>query len=371
MAILGNDWPGLRPHLEVALGETVARGQTLFTDRMHRDVHFVSPVHGIVEDISYGPRRTLDTLVVRLSRNDQQYTMDNFDSNRPRELLLSSGLWPAFRTRPFGIIPAPDAAPDAIVVNAVQRLPQAPDPAVVLDTCRDEFHLGCKLLTRLTRGRVHICQAPGGPIGPTHERIHYASFSGTVAAGLAGTQIDRLCRGMPVWSVGYQDVVAIGQLISTCEYRADRVISVTGPGVTQSRLLRVPLGARIADLTDMAGKRAFSTPTGSSRVSDFLGRFDDQVTLVLDDGANPRRGRRNGHSAAIPTLALERAVAVGIPSIPLLRALSVGDADGAKKLGCLALLEEDLAAATHRCTSGVNYSHCLRDVLTELMADAA
>ncbi|WP_413813587.1 hypothetical protein [Mesorhizobium sp. Root157] len=36
-----------------------------------------------------------------------------------RGLLLKSGLWPSFQTRPFGRIPDADAIPDAIFVTAM------------------------------------------------------------------------------------------------------------------------------------------------------------------------------------------------------------------------------------------------------------
>ena len=72
----------------------------------------------------------------------------------------------------------------------------------------------------------------------------------------------------------------------------------------------------------------------------------------------------------IPTNALERALGFDIPVVPFLRALSVGDAETAKRLGCLELVEEDVAAASLACTSGADYGRMLRHVLDELAEDA-
>lgn len=374
VAILGEDWPGLRPHMEVKLGALVSQGDVLFTDRTHREIRHVAPVSGIVESLTYGPRRSLDSLVLRVvpgagvSKPLGARLLD-----QPRETLLASGFWPAFRTRPFGCTPAPDAIPDAILVNAVQAARQAPDPAQVLEGRLDAFRQGCEVLARLANGPVHVCQSPGAPLGPDHETVRHASFSGTRAAGLAGTQIDRLCRGLNVWSIGCQDVAAIGQGVATGTYDGQRVVAVTGPAAPTARLLRVPLGARIADLIGPGPVRSFSSGPGAEREAAFLGRFDTQITLrPTVQGVPARRFRAFGRrpSAMIPTRALERAVAVDVLPVPLLRALSLGDTEAARRLGCLALVEEDVAAATRTCTSGVDYGACLRGVLNDLMAEA-
>lgn len=372
VAILGEDWPGLRPHMEVEIGTHVTRGQTLFTDRKHREVAFVAPISGVVDSLTYGSRRMLDALIIRVEPETEPDLKPS--SERVRNALLGAGFWPSFRTRPFGLIPGPDERPEAIFVNAVQATPQAPDPVNVLYGHRDEFRQGCEALTQLTKGVVHVCQSPGVRLGPEHERVLHASFSGTVAGGLVGTQIDCISPGRSVWSLGYQDVAAMGYYLSTGVYRSDRIISLTGPVLSRPRLLRVPLGARIADLVEASHARTMCGTPGAAREAAFLGRFDEQI--ILSPGVALERGRahqrrKTGHRASIPSRALERSVAVNVLPIPLLRALSVGDAAAAERLGCCALIEEDLAAATRVCTSGVDYGARLRSVLRQLGEEAA
>jgi Na+-transporting NADH:ubiquinone oxidoreductase subunit A len=48
-----------------------------------------------------------------------------------------------------------------------------------------------------------------------------------------------------------------------------------------------------------------------------------------------------------------------------MRALSVGDWEAAAKLGCLDLLEEDVALLSYLCTSGNDYSALLRQALDD------
>ncbi|MDJ0637978.1 MAG: hypothetical protein QNJ20_04030 [Paracoccaceae bacterium] len=378
-AVLGTDLPGLRPRFEVEEGDLVAVGQVLFRDRKYPEVAAASPIAGRVASLDFGPRRTLSACIIEAEDTDPGATPPNKpDLGTARQTLLAKGVWPAFRTRPFGRMPAPSASPAAIVVNAVHAVPQAPNPVVVLADRQDAFRLGLQCLRRLTEGTVFVCQSPGPPLAADDTRTTCVAFSGSRASGLASTQIDRLCPASPqreVWTVGYQDVIAIGHLFATGEYRPDRVVAISGPAAKRPRLLRTCLGARIADLCVGETGEALSGDRISGRRAAFLGRFDDQITLLS-------RGRRTSRFASadrfshhprplVPTRQLERALAIDIPAVPLLRALAVGDSEAASQLGCLSLVEEDVAALARHCTSGADYPRLLRRVLDELMEDAA
>lgn len=379
VAFLGSDMPDLRPRFEVAEGGQVTPGQAVFRDRRHPSVAYVAPVAGTVAQLAYGPRRTLSVCVIETCGDvaESEPAPLKIDASDARATLLTCGMWPAFRTRPFGRTPDPGAEPAAICINAVHSAPQAPDPKVVLDPQMDAFRLGVSLLTQLATGQVFVCQSRGEALVTTQDRVTCASFSGSVAAGQAGTQIDRLCPvrpGSEVWSIGYQDVAAIGHLFQTGQYVADRVVSIAGPLADRPRLVKTCVGANIADIAG-AASQALSGDLYSGRAALFLGRFDQQITLI--EKAAPRVRRAwlsrvfDTQGAVIPTEALERALALDIPTVPLLRALSIGDSEAAERLGCLALVEEDVAALSRRCTSGADYGRLLRDVLDDLMADAA
>lgn len=382
VALMGEDFPGLRPKFLVTVGARVTQGQTLFTDRKEPRIAHVSPVSGVVTELSYGPRRTLSTCILSTSDDvssaQTPVLPDTASHNAPRDTLLARGFWPAFRTRPFGRTPAADETPDAIVVNAVHAASQAPDPSVVLDDQRQAFALGIEWLTRLIEGKVHICQSPGDPLGPAGPQITHTSFIGTTAAGLTGTQVDRLCpvdQGGRVWTIGYQDVAAIGHLFATGLYTADRVVSITGPAAGKPMLVRCALGASIADFSAIQGNLALSGDRITGREALFLGRFDTQVTLLPRVARRPEKNWLSRHlfrqNALIPTRAVEHAMALDLLTVPLLRALSVGDSEAAANLGCLGLVEEDLAALSRTCTSGADYGELLRRVLDDLMAEAA
>lgn len=69
-----------------------------------------------------------------------------------------SGLWTAFRTRPFSKIPRVDSIAQAVFVNAMETEPLALDPEVVINQQKHLFTMGITLLRQLLeQGPVFIC----------------------------------------------------------------------------------------------------------------------------------------------------------------------------------------------------------------------
>lgn len=395
IALLGVDLPGLRPKLLCAQGNRVKRGQAVFHDRAHPDVVFVSPVSGVVDSITLGPRRSLSALVIRSEIGQHEpdpVVMATSTAADLRAALLAKGFWPAFLTRPFGRVPEPDAIPEAIFVTVTADSPHAPDPRLVLQDQTEMFRAGLNAMTRLTAGTVHVCQTPGADLAAgLGGRIRGSFFPEGRSSGLTGTHIHRLHRvglDRPVWSIGYQDVVAIGTLIETGVHDFSRIVALAGPRAKQPRLIKTVAGASLQNLVSGEslpghGEATLSVLSGSAmtgRPAAWLGRYHQQVTL-LDDAPPPRKAPERGLMARllrassrpgplIPTVALERALAFDIPLVPFLRALSVGDAEIASRLGCLEMVEEDVAAVSFACTSGADYGRMLRHVLDELAEDA-
>ena len=113
VALLGPDTVDLKPRMRVREGDRVSLGQPLFEDKQNPGVVFTSPGSGVVEAVNRGERRVLQSVVVRLEGNEETRfdtadpsELSSLDAARIRSTLLASGLWTAFRTRPFGKIPA-------------------------------------------------------------------------------------------------------------------------------------------------------------------------------------------------------------------------------------------------------------------------
>lgn len=385
VGLAGTDHPGLRAALRVAEGERVALGTPLYADRSRPELMFCAPVAGRIEAITLGARRSLASITIAAEGDDRVHFEAGGagDAEGLKALLLAAGLWPALRARPFERIADPGGTPEAIFVTAIDTAPHAPDPALVLAERGEDFGRGVAALALLTGGPVFVCQGEGPDLAAAGGNVAVIKISGRHPAGLVGTHIARLftpAEGKPVWHIGYQDVAAIGHLLATGFLDSARTIALSGPGLRNPRLLRVPLGADLHGLArpDLGAgqKLILSGPVLGGRESRYLGRYHIQAT-VLDRPAPRRRNwllealhRVATPAAFIPTQAIEQALGPDIPAVPLLRALSIGDGETAQRLGCLYLAEEDMALATYATGGGTDFGARLRAVLDGLEGGA-
>lgn len=385
---MAQDYPGVTFDLRVTEGQMVRRGQELCVNRLNPEIAFVAASAGRINRIETGPRRRFASLEIT-TEGDEPVSHDIgaalTDGVALRSLLLKSGDWVAFRSRPFGHIPQPADRPSAIFVTATDSNPCAADQAVILAPQMEAFRQGVAALLHLTDGPVFVCQRPGPPLIPATGRIRVAHFSGPHPSGLAGTHIHRLwpvSANIHVWQINAQDVAAIGHLLATGQVHTTRTLSVAGPGVPNPALVPAPLGANLRDLVSTSA----TTPTLISgailagRRVQFLSRYDLQVT-ALDANAKPNGGAlparllarlpRAWTGATMPLEAFERAFPFDILPVPLMRALAVGDVETAARLGCLELLEDDMALLSRLCPSGCDYGALLRSALDTLSEERA
>jgi Na+-transporting NADH:ubiquinone oxidoreductase subunit A len=420
VALVARDYRGLRPQLHVHVGDRVRLGQALFTDKSNPGVVFTSPGCGEIVAIHRGDRRSLQSVVVLLE-GDEEERFATHDRNvlarlgreEVREILVRSGLWPSFRTRPFGKIPRADASPHSIFVTAIDTNPLAGDPRVVIRERADRFSDGVAVISRLTDGQVYVCHAPGPDIElPKIESVTPALFDGPHPAGLPGTHIhflDPVSEYKSVWHIGYQDVIAIGALFTTGRLSTERIVALGGPLVRRPRLLRTRLGASTQDLLDgeiapddcrviagsiLGGRRA----AGFAR---YLGPHDQQISVLREDQSRrflgwlapgidsysaipayvsalrPRSYRfplttsqHGSPRAMIPIGNFEKVMPLDILPALLLKALITRDTEAARGLGCLELDEEDLALCSFVCCSKYDYGVFLRDTLDLIEKDA-
>jgi Na+-transporting NADH:ubiquinone oxidoreductase subunit A len=415
VALLAADYPGIRPVLRVEEGQRVVLGQPLFEDRADPRLRFVSPGSGTVAAIHRGAKRVLQAVVVALE-GDEEPTFPAVDRGQlgtlPRaavqERMLEAGLWAALRSRPYGRVPPPDEMPHALFVTAMDTNPLAADPLVMIGEYGDDFADGVLALAALLEGNVYVCCTPGADLRlAEHPRVLVAEFSGPHPAGLPGTHIHAIApvsANRKAWYVGYQDVIALGRLLTTGRISTERVVSLAGPAVTWPRLLRTRLGASIQELTrgetEPGECRVLSGSVLAGRATSdwasYLGRYHTQVTVLREGrereflgwtmpGANkfsvtrtflsgflPKRlfplttSQLGSPRAMIPIGGFERVVPLDLMPTQLLRAIAVGDTEMAQQLGCLELEEEDLALCSFVCPSKYDYGPLLRQALTRI-----
>ncbi|WNO07573.1 Na(+)-translocating NADH-quinone reductase subunit A [Teredinibacter sp. KSP-S5-2] len=415
VAVVGFDYHGMKPTMEVQVGDKVKLGQLLFTDKKTEGVRYTAPASGTVSAINRGYQRVLQSVVIDVEGEEEEsfasYSQDQLSGlsdEQVAENLINSGLWTAIRTRPYSRVPATNTRPAAIFVSAMDTNPLAADPAIVIAEKPEAFQNGLQVLSKLTQGKLYVCHADQAeiPAAPA-SNVQYEVFGGVHPAGNVGTHIhflDPVNAEKVVWTLGYQDVIAVGELFSTGKLSTSRVVALAGPQVEDPRLVRTRLGASLEELT------AGSLKTGENRLisgsvfggstaagpTAFLGRYANQVSVLTEGRERPMLhfcvpgfdrfsampiyvsklfGKKkfdfttsaNGSERAmVPIGAYEKVMPLDILPTQLLRALIVGDTDMAQKLGCLELDEEDLALCSFVCNGKYEFGPILRDNLTRI-----
>ncbi|MBT8409371.1 MAG: hypothetical protein KJN93_07080, partial [Alphaproteobacteria bacterium] len=227
-----------------------------------------------------------------------------------------------------------------------------------------------------TSGAVHVCQGRGPTLwSGTSDRVHVTQFRNGGGWGLPGTHVHKLYPAntdRAIWTIGYQDVAAIGTFVASGRYDPIRTVSIMTLGA-KSRTVQVPIGADLHSFfEDETGRHpgAACLISGSAthgREAGYLGRYDDEATMTKA----PARRAFKFPLPIMPTAALDRAIPMNLLTVPLMRALSIGDVQTCEKLGCLDLLEQDVAILSALCTSGEDYGARLREVLTQLKEQSA
>ncbi|PLX97826.1 MAG: NADH:ubiquinone reductase (Na(+)-transporting) subunit A [Desulfuromonas sp.] len=416
VAVIGTDFIGMRPSMTVKVGDRVKLGQTLFVGKKIKGVKYTAPGAGEVIAINRGERRSFLSVVIALDGTDDEnyeqfpaYTEKELESLEREKVvsnLIDSGLWTAFRTRPYNKVPEIASAPNSIFVTAMDSNPLAADPDIIIKEEEQNFTAGLKCLTRLTEGKVFVCQKPGSAL-PRVDGVSYKEFDGPHPAGLAGTHIhflDPVSEKKTVWAINYQDVIAFGKMFLNGKLMPERIIAICGPGAKNPRLIRSRRGASIQDLTAgelLPGEQRIISGsvlngTEASSPIDFLGRYHLQVTILpekrerefiasltggedrfsitraflsaLTGGARQRMNTSQyGSKGNILSIGVyDRVMPLDIMPEFLLRSLAAGDSDEAQALGCLELVEEDLALCTYVCPGKNDFGVMLRDVLTTI-----
>ena len=175
VALIACEYPGLKPGMQVNEGDAVAAGQVLFVHRRDQEICYTSPASGVVEKIHRGEKRVLQSVVIRVEGDRQvrfrRWAEDDVatgDRDAIVAQLLTSGLWPAIKARPYGKTPNPRSEPHSIFVNAMDTKPLAPDPVVVIEDAPRLFQMGMQVVRRLTANRVFVC-VKGGVSPPLPE----------------------------------------------------------------------------------------------------------------------------------------------------------------------------------------------------------
>lgn len=414
VALVGDDYPGMKPTMLVNVGDSVLCGQPVFSDKKNDGVIFTAPGTGAIVAINRGAKRRFESLVIRLEGDEAVSfcsagcTAESFTAEELRKILIASGLWCAMRTRPYGKIPPVDGTPASLFVTAIDTAPLAPDMQHLIAEHQEDFLNGLSVLQHCLNRRMYVCLPAGWQgIAVELDGVEPVLVSGPHPAGLPSTHIhfiDPVHEHKTVWQIGAQDVIGIGALLRTGRLQPERVVTLAGPAVKTPRHVRTRLGAAISELCagetfgDSVRMLSGSILDGRTAVAaiDFLGRYHQQVSCLpegtgrsffgwLRPGADRFSITRaflssfqkrklfpfdtavwGGNRAIFPIGTYEQVMPLDISPTYLLKSLASGNTEKAKQLGCLELIEEDLALCSYVCPGKNNFAPMLRDALTSI-----
>ena len=417
VAVIGPDFHGLKPTMAVGLGDQVVVGQELFSDKKNPGVTYTSPGAGEVIAVNRGDRRALQSVVIKLSDQEEYRSFKSYGSadlaglrrDDVQSQLIESGQWVSLRTRPFSKAPAPGSAPAAIFVNAMDSNPLSPAPDPIISYYQEDFADGLRVLSTLTDGSLYLCQDRFLRARlPSIKNLRAQVFGGVHPCGLSGTHIhflEPVSLKKMVWTIHYQDVIAIGKLFTTGKLWVDRIISLGGPAVTEPALIKARLGGSVSDLTrgqiQPTDHRIISGSVFAGRHATgplaFLDRFSLQISVLAEGRERVFLGwqkpgfdkfsvkkifasalipggirfpfttsTEGSARAMVPVGSYEQVVPIDTEPTFLLRALLTQDTDQAADLGALELDEEDLGLCTFVCPGKAEYGPLLRNVLTTI-----
>lgn len=413
VALIGNDYVGMKPTMNVQVGDVVKKGQILFSDKKTEGVHFTAPAAGEVVQINRGERRAFNSLVIKVNGSDhvkfssyKGSDLAGYNSDDLKDLLLESGLWTSLRMRPFNKTANPNKKAESLFITAMDTEPLAADANLIINEYSGAFELGLQFLDKFFDGNKYLCSNP--ELKTNHpEKIEHKVFTGKHPAGNAGTHIHFLnpvSFDKHAWHIHYMDVIAIGKLLVSGELFTERVISLAGPMAKNPRLLKIEQGACLSEVLPGEIKEGDVRVVSGSvlngreaeKVFDYLGRYHRQVSLLEEGTQREFLGWQapgfnkfsvkgvflsslfpskkfafntslNGSERAIvPIGSYEKVMPLDIQPTFLLRSIMSRNLEMAQKLGALELAEEDLALCTFVCPCKNEYGSVLRENLTAI-----
>ncbi len=405
------DYENVTPKLLVKVGDKVKAGTPLFFDKNNTRVLYCSPVSGTVSAVNRGEKRKILNVTVEADKeqvSEEFAVLDLQKASREDviEMLLKSGLWTMILQRPYGIVANPADQPKAVFVSAFDSAPLAPCMNFVLKGQKENLQKGMEVLAKLAGGNVNLsvrANAAGEMTSLNGVNIH--TFEGKHPVGNVGVQIhhiDPISKGDIVWTVGIQDVAAIGRLFSTGKVDLHKVVALTGSEVENPQYYRIISGAPIASIVEGNIKKqaegdsvriiSGNVLTGKKVAADgYITATVSQVTVIpegdkyeLFGWIAPRFGKfsvsrsyfswlcpkkqykldtnlNGGPRPFVVTGLFEVYLPMDIYPMYLFKAIVAGDLDKMENLGIYEIVEEDVALCEFVDPSKTEIQQLVRD----------
>ena len=412
-ALVPDSYNGIMPKVVAKVGDKVKAGSVLFVDKNRPEIKFVSPVSGEVAAVNRGEKRKVLSVVVK---PDTQVVYEEFGkknvasmkADEVKEALLTAGMWPFIKQRPYDIVANPAESPRDIFVSAFYSAPLAPNFDFILKGQEADFQAGLSALAKMTAGKVYVGVRKGSAAAKV-SGVEVVEVEGPHPAANVGVQINNIKpvnKGEVVWTVNPDDVIIMGRLFNKGVADFSRLVVLTGSETTERGYIKTIAGCTIESL--VAGKimdnghiRVISgnVLTGSKvGKEDYLRAYDNQVTVIPEGDDNdeffgwavPGFGKysvshsyltwltgkgkeyvldarvKGGKRAMIMSNEYDKVFPMDIMPEYLLKAIIAFDIDKMENLGIYEVAPEDFALCEFVDTSKIELQQIVRNGLNLL-----
>jgi Na+-transporting NADH:ubiquinone oxidoreductase subunit A len=290
VALSPADFPGIKPALEVKEGAKVNSFTPIFSDKNGSGITIVSPVSGTISAVIRGERRSITRIVITPDNKGASEKIKGLkpgtvpsDRQHLLKLLIDTGIFPGFRSRPFGLTADPRTTPRDIFISAYDSAPLGVDWNFIVSEYEEAFSAGLRAVSLLPSGRVHLsvngvtpslCAALSSPAG----NAVFHRFTGPHPAGNVGVHIHSIApvRGRDdiVWTCSPLQIIRIGSLLLKGTYPAEQPCAVAGS-------------------SSLADERHYYRTIQGACIDGFVGRKMTDARVRYISG-NPLTGREIG-----------------------------------------------------------------------------
>ena len=372
-------FPFVRIKLLVKVGDRVAAGEPVVSNKACAEHVWTAPAAGTVVDIVRGEKRRIRYVVIETSKEQPDHH---------HETPVSGGLYTFLRSRPCHVLPLPSERPTSIFVSALSSAPFLPPAELQLAGYEAEYAAGIAYLAEIAP--VHVVHVPRMQLPQT--AAHHHTASGPHPAGNASVHIAAIdpirSPTQRVWTARLTDVIEIGYLVVHKRALTTRLVALAGESLPEAsrRYLRIAKGFPIRELPEGAlggegVRRIVGDPLMGRRVS-IDAYIGDSVLCFMPEPTERRRpfhflrftGRtatrtyfnagRPAHSYTthqhgeerpfVDGSIYDRVMPLPISTMLLTKAILAEDYEKAEQLGLLEVAPEDFALPTYVCPSKID-----------------
>lgn len=299
LGVLPERIPFVKPRLRVEKGQSVKAGEPLFEDKRDTAIVFPSPGGGTIERISFGRRRVIREIVIRLDDDETFVTypkvsrqdLASMDRDILVDRLVTGGMWPFIRELPFRDIANRNTPPASVILSLNSKDMFAPSPQVVLEGKEDMLEYGMALLEKLS-DTVHVMMSHSGEALPAWAETHVTHLvKGAYPSDDPGVllyHVKTSAEENRAWYLNVADLLLMASFLLNGRIPTHRVMAVGGPKAPEKRHVLARIGSPVRELAgektetlSMVGGgllRGYKVPRDS-----YLGWYESSLTL-LDAG---------------------------------------------------------------------------------------